>query len=1120
MKNILLVALVFVINFNSFASHLIGGELTYTCLGSDQYEISLTIYRECGSSNSNGTGFDSDGVITIYDMNNNELQVLEHGSVITEFIEDEYYSDSFTIDSNVCVEKGTYTIQTTLPDNSQGYKVVYQRCCRNVNLNNLQNPEEFGSSFITYIPSNVSCNSSPVFESNPPLILCLSDQLEISQSASDVDGDLLVYSLVSPFHGSSNFDPTGTYPPPYNQLPWAEGYSEEYPMDSNPVLSIDSETGLITGTPTQEGFYSIAINVQEFRNGEYLGEITRDFRFLVIDCSSYGYFPDGYFPGCTSDWADNFDELATFDDGSCELAACPYFQFIEYNPNYTIIATELCITLVVEGCTNEIDPNYNPQANTDDGSCSSYLGCKSDWADNYDPLAIEDDGSCELTACANPAFLEYNPNYTLANPSLCLTQLTILGCTNEIACNFDSSATIDNGMCVFYNTYHQQYLDGIPVFNDYGEPVIEYGPDPDTDCSSFEIGCIDPNACNYQENEFIDIVNCEYQTIEVLQQLYTLEGVYVDPNTPGSFPAFNSAGQPIIEIWPLASPLLNCNESCYEYALDENYTPIYNEIGEYLMQYVENSIDDCSAVILGCTNSNACNYQENATVNDGSCEYQTTEVFYQLHTLGGIEVHPNTPGALPSFSADGQPLSVFGPLASPLLNCNQDCYKYALDENYTPIYNEIGEYMMQYVENSIEDCSAVILGCTNSNACNYQENATVNDGSCEHQSSEVYYQLHTLAGIEVHPNTPGALPSFSTDGQPLIVFGSVLDPTIQCEEIPSNFGDVDGEPIFLPDGSGVSYNTDVVIQSFEPTDILDDDDFLSVCIAMEHSYLGDLTMTLTSPNGTTVSLHEFGGPATSQYLGIPIDVDSDLTEGECWTYCWTSTPTFGTMDQNLSTASTSMPIGDYSPVGSFSDFAGSSANGTWTLEVTDNLASDNGYICGWNIALNVMSNEFGCTSDWATNYDPMAVVDNGSCELVACPFPEFLEYNPNYTIEDPTLCLTSLTVLGCTNETAENYNADANTDDGTCDYLQDECNEGYSITLQTGWNLFGYSCANSSEYLTELVESIIDVIIIIKNNAGDAYLPEYNYNGIGNLNGGYGYQIKITSQVTEFNICE
>ena len=40
------------------------------------------------------------------------------------------------------------------------------------------------------------------------------------------------------------------------------------------------------------------------------------------------------------------------------------------------------------------------------------------------------------------------------------------------------------------------------------------------------------------------------------------------------------------------------------------------------MQYIhQNSSDDCSSVILGYTNSNACNYEENANVNDGSCEY-------------------------------------------------------------------------------------------------------------------------------------------------------------------------------------------------------------------------------------------------------------------------------------------------------------------------------------------------------------------------------------------------------------------------------------------------------------------------------------------------------------------
>ena len=108
--------------------------------------------------------------------------------------------------------------------------------------------------------------------------------MEVIQSATDIDGDDLVYSFVAPYHGSSDVDPTETYAPPYAQVLWEEGYSDFYPMDSDPIINIDSETGLITGTPTQEGYYVIGVKVEEYRNGVYLGEIIRDFRFLVVDC--------------------------------------------------------------------------------------------------------------------------------------------------------------------------------------------------------------------------------------------------------------------------------------------------------------------------------------------------------------------------------------------------------------------------------------------------------------------------------------------------------------------------------------------------------------------------------------------------------------------------------------------------------------------------------------------------------------------------------------------------------------------------------------------------------------------------------------------------------------------
>ncbi len=48
---------------------------------------------------------------------------------------------------------------------------------------------------------------------------------------------------------------------------------------------------------------------------------------------------------------------------------------------------------VISGCTNANADNYNPNANSDDGSCI-ISGCTDPMADNYNPEANNDDGSC------------------------------------------------------------------------------------------------------------------------------------------------------------------------------------------------------------------------------------------------------------------------------------------------------------------------------------------------------------------------------------------------------------------------------------------------------------------------------------------------------------------------------------------------------------------------------------------------------------------------------------------------------------------------------------------------------------------------------------------------------
>lgn len=73
-------------------------------------------------------------------------------------------------------------------------------------------------------------------------------------------------------------------PPPYSEILWKEGYSEEYPIDGEPTLSIDPSTGEISVTPTKPGKFAMGLAVDEYRNGVFVSRVIRDFYLTVTDC--------------------------------------------------------------------------------------------------------------------------------------------------------------------------------------------------------------------------------------------------------------------------------------------------------------------------------------------------------------------------------------------------------------------------------------------------------------------------------------------------------------------------------------------------------------------------------------------------------------------------------------------------------------------------------------------------------------------------------------------------------------------------------------------------------------------------------------------------------------------
>jgi len=160
---------------------------------------------------------------------------------------------------------------------------------------------------------------------------------------------------------------------------------------------------------------------------------------------------------------------------------------------------------------------------------------------------------------------------------------------------------------------------------------------------------------------------------------------------------------------------------------------------------------------------------------------------------------------------------------------------------------------------------------------------------------------------------------------------------------------------YLLDGNGVTYSTSIPVDCYNPTQTIQSAaDISNICLTMEHSYLGDLSIVITCPNGQTSILKAYpGGGGT--YLGCPLD-DPATGPGGYRTYCFTPTATTlmvnGTTSNCGTPAGASINAGNYMPVQPFTNLIGCPLNGNWTISVTDNLNLDNGYISTWDINFN------------------------------------------------------------------------------------------------------------------------------------------------------------------------
>lgn len=313
------------------ASHAMGADLEYTCLGNNQYFVSLKFYRDCSGIpaptvtqvNSNFTILNTCTGGTISPSTPFTLRTnapCPNGGVSgTTGCEVSPLCNQQIGQSSCNSSPGTYpgvqvyeyTGIITLNAACSRWLLRFTESARNPNNNLTTSPnlsiEAMINNTINPATGQPYCNNSAKFSEVPVPFKCQNSQTTYNHGAVEPDGDSLRYFLTNPLGNS--YAPITAY---------AAGYSVSQPVRTSPPNSFffDQTSGQMIFTPSSIETDVLAVRVEEYKNGVLVGYTMRDVQVKIISCTV-----------SIPDFATNIDSLqnATLND-SVTFQACPGTQ--------------------------------------------------------------------------------------------------------------------------------------------------------------------------------------------------------------------------------------------------------------------------------------------------------------------------------------------------------------------------------------------------------------------------------------------------------------------------------------------------------------------------------------------------------------------------------------------------------------------------------------------------------------------------------------------------------------------------------------------------------------------------------------------------------------------------